>query len=582
MAKEVSLLHGSAFRVVLIPWKQNRLVPHFFYHYFPGFRKRKGGVFSVYQALYRKYRPVRFEQVVGQEQVTQTLKNEIASGRIGHAFLFTGSRGTGKTTCSKIIAKAVNCPHQSGGDPCGVCPICKGIDDGSILDVVEIDAASNNGVDDIRTLREEAAFTPSVVKYRVYIIDEAHMLSTAAFNALLKIMEEPPEHVIFILATTEVHKVPATILSRCQRFDFKRIAPQVIKKQLLHVSEMEGIDLNEDAAGLIARLAEGGMRDALSLLDVCRSAASTVTADVVAQSAGLAVQDCLYQVADAVLARDIPTVLQVMEDMHEASVDYEKMCAQLISHYRGLMMTQTLEHPEDVVPGLPQETNRLKEQAQRYSMTQILYCLTVLQDTLSRMNKTTQPRTELEMAVIRMTRPEMDQSVSSIIVRLERLEKAMSRGTLLTSAPSEKQETVSKEPAAKGSEAPAKPEPVRREELPPVIQKETVELFEPWPQVLEQLFHTNKALSSALTEAKAYLYKELVLIDCQNPFFLELIRSNDFAKQSLHEALHAATGRDWRIGPYRPDRYTTEKNKQDPMEQMLDLASKEDIELHVD
>ena len=213
----------------------------------------------MYQALYRKYRPKNFDEVVGQEHITTTLKQEIASGHIGHAYLFTGSRGTGKTSCSKIIAKAVNCPNQHDGNPCGVCNICRGIDDGSILDVTEIDAASNNGVDSIRQLREEANFTPAVTRYRVYIIDETHMLSVGAFNALLKIMEEPPEHVIFILATTEVHKIPATILSRCQRFDFRRISPSVIAKQVLFVCEQE-IQIDEDAAQLIARLSEGGMR----------------------------------------------------------------------------------------------------------------------------------------------------------------------------------------------------------------------------------------------------------------------------------------------------------------------------------
>ena len=214
----------------------------------------------MYQALYRKYRPKNFDEVVGQEHITATLKQEIASGRIGHAYLFTGSRGTGKTSCSKIIAKAVNCPNQQDGNPCGVCDICKGIDDGSVLDVTEIDAASNNGVDNIRQLREEANFTPAQVSYRVYIIDETHMLSVGAFNALLKIMEEPPEHVIFILATTEVHKIPATILSRCQRFDFRRISPAVIAARVRWVCEQEGIQIEPQAADLIASLAEGGMR----------------------------------------------------------------------------------------------------------------------------------------------------------------------------------------------------------------------------------------------------------------------------------------------------------------------------------
>ena len=337
----------------------------------------------MYQVLYRKYRPKNFDEVVGQEHITATLKQEIASGRIGHAYLFTGSRGTGKTSCSKIIAKAVNCPNQHDGNPCGVCEICKGIDDGSVLDVTEIDAASNNGVDNIRQLREEANFTPAQVNYRVYIIDETHMLSVGAFNALLKIMEEPPEHVIFILATTEVHKIPATILSRCQRFDFRRISPAVIAARVRWVCEQEGIQIEPQAADLIASLAEGGMRDALSLLDVCRSNARSgeqdgqekITLEHVRQSAGLAVSDSLFAVADAVLRRDVPAVLQEIDRMFENSIDFEKMCVQLIAHYRGLMMAKALKNPQEFVSGLPQDAQRLSEQAAGYPMGQIMNTL---------------------------------------------------------------------------------------------------------------------------------------------------------------------------------------------------------------
>ena len=388
----------------------------------------------MYQALYRKYRPKNFDEVVGQEHITATLKQEIASGRIGHAYLFTGSRGTGKTSCSKIIAKAVNCPNQHDGNPCGVCDICKGIDDGSVLDVTEIDAASNNGVDNIRQLREEANFTPAQVSYRVYIIDETHMLSVGAFNALLKIMEEPPEHVIFILATTEVHKIPATILSRCQRFDFRRISPAVIAARVRWVCEQEGIQIDPEAADLIASLAEGGMRDALSLLDVCRSNARSgeqdssasraekITLEHVRQSAGLAVSDSLFAVADAVLRRDVPAVLQEIDRMFENSIDFEKMCVQLIAHYRGLMMAKALKNPQELVSGLPQDAQRLSAQAAGYTMGQILYSLTVLQDALSRMGRTAQTRVELEMAAIKLCSPELDRSLEAILARLDRLE----------------------------------------------------------------------------------------------------------------------------------------------------------------
>lgn len=540
----------------------------------------------MYQALYRKYRPQNFDDVVGQEHITETLKQEIASGRVGHAYLFTGSRGTGKTTCSKIIAKAVNCPNQHDGNPCGVCDVCKGIDDGSVLDVTEIDAASNNGVDNIRQLREEANFTPAVAKYRVYIIDETHMLSVGAFNALLKIMEEPPEHVIFILATTEVHKIPATILSRCQRFDFRRISPQVIAERVKYVCLQEQIEIDEDAAQLIARLAEGGMRDALSLLDVCRSNArggedepEHITLSHVRTSAGLAVSDSLFTIADAVLKQDIPAILKEIDAMYANSIDFEKMCVQLISHYRGLMMAKALKSPADFVPGLAQDTEALTEQASRYSMAQILYSLTVLQDTLSRMNKTSQTRTELEMAVIKLTNPSLDRSVDAILARLSRLENQLKNGVIpAAAAPAKQKEAVQTVSAPKvAAESPAAAAPV--ETAPP--SKKEVEAFPEWPKVLQALLHSNTALHGALVNTAAYRYRDIVLIDCDDPFFLEMIRTNEYAKKSIHQALIDGSGRDWRIGPFKKDQYQTAK-KDDPMEDILNKAQDLGVDISIE
>lgn len=548
----------------------------------------------MYQALYRKYRPKNFDEVVGQEHITATLKQEIASGRIGHAYLFTGSRGTGKTSCSKIIAKAVNCPNQHDGNPCGVCDICKGIDDGSVLDVTEIDAASNNGVDNIRQLREEANFTPAQVSYRVYIIDETHMLSVGAFNALLKIMEEPPEHVIFILATTEVHKIPATILSRCQRFDFRRISPSVIAARVRWVCEQEGIQIDPEAADLIASLAEGGMRDALSLLDVCRSNARTgalegeetqekITLEHVRQSAGLAVSDSLFAVADAVLRRDVPAVLQEIDRMFENSIDFEKMCVQLIAHYRGLMMAKAVKNPQEFVSGLPQDAQRLSAQAAGYPMGQILYSLTVLQDALSRMGRTAQTRVELEMAAIKLCSPELDRSLEAILARLDRLEAQVRSGAVVPPAGEEKapaselqaaltrvQKTPPQKPATPPQDASQQDRPKK-----PVVP------FAPWPQVLEALRHINTALHGALVSTEAFLDGEIVLIDCQDPLFLEMIRSNDYAKKSLHQALQSGAGRDYRIGPFKRERYERKK-ADDPMEQILASAEKLGVDMSVE
>lgn len=551
----------------------------------------------MYQALYRKYRPKNFDDVVGQEHITVTLKQEISSGRVGHAYLFTGSRGTGKTTCSKIIAKAVNCPNQQDGNPCGVCDICKGIDDGSILDVTEIDAASNNGVDNIRQLREEANFTPAVTKYRVYIIDETHMLSVGAFNALLKIMEEPPEHAIFILATTEVHKIPATILSRCQRFDFRRIDPKVIAERVKYVCQQENILIDEDAASLIARLAEGGMRDALSLLDVCRSNARNpedqqehITAEHVRSSAGLAMSDCLFSIADAVLKQDVPAILKEIDTMFLNSIDFEKMCVQLISHYRGLMMAKALKSPADFVPGLSQDIQALTEQASRYSMGQILYSLTVLQDTLSRMSKTSQTRTELEMAVIKLSNPSLDRSVDAILARLSKLENQLKSGmvSIASSAAQTAQMPVEKPSAdtlnqtAQPVAAPGVTSTAPSADIQPLPSpsKKEVSIFEEWPQVLDALRHTNNALHGALINTTAYRYQEIILIDCDNPLFLEMIRTNEYAKKSIHQALIAGSGRDWRIGPFKKDQY--EAKKDDPLEDILSTAQNLGVDISIE
>lgn len=553
----------------------------------------------MYQALYRKYRPKNFDEVVGQEHITATLKQEIASGRIGHAYLFTGSRGTGKTSCSKIIAKAVNCPNQHDGNPCGVCDICKGIDDGSVLDVTEIDAASNNGVDNIRQLREEANFTPAQVNYRVYIIDETHMLSVGAFNALLKIMEEPPEHVIFILATTEVHKIPATILSRCQRFDFKRISPSVIAARVRWVCEQEGIQIEPQAADLIASLAEGGMRDALSLLDVCRSNARSgeqdssasraekITLEHVRQSAGLAVSDSLFAVADAVLRRDVPAVLQEIDRMFENSIDFEKMCVQLIAHYRGLMMAKAVKNPQEFVSGLPQDAQRLSEQAAGYPMGQILYSLTVLQDALSRMGRTAQTRVELEMAAIKLCSPELDRSLEAILARLDRLESQIKGGASAASADvgadahpetaSDLQAALTRVQKTPPQKPATPPQDASQQDRP----KKPVVPFAPWPQVLEALRHINTALHGALVSTEAFLDGEIVLIDCQDPLFLEMIRSNDYAKKSLHQALQSGAGRDYRIGPFKRERYER-KRADDPMEQILASAEKLGVDMSVE
>ena len=312
----------------------------------------------MYRALYRKWRPQRFEDVVGQRAIVTALKNQITAGRVGHAYLFTGVRGTGKTTCAKIFAKAVNCLHPVNGDPCGECEICKGIDNGSLLDVVEMDAASNNGVDDIRDLRDETAYTPSACQYKVYIIDEVHMLSTAAFNALLKTLEEPPAHVIFILATTEIQKVPATILSRCQRYDFTRIGPEDIARRVEYIAGEEKLELSPDGAELIARLADGALRDALSILDTCAGVTAKIDADVVRRMAGVTDRSYLFRISDALEAQDGATALAQLAQLRQQSVDVKRLTEELIAHYRALMLA-ALPGGQSLLSGVSPEEEAL-------------------------------------------------------------------------------------------------------------------------------------------------------------------------------------------------------------------------------
>ena len=360
----------------------------------------------MYRALYRKWRPQRFEDVVGQRAIVAALKNQIAAGRVGHAYLFTGVRGTGKTTCAKIFAKAVNCLDPQNGDPCGQCPVCRGIDDGSILDVVEMDAASNNGVDDIRDLRDETAYTPSTCRYKVYIIDEVHMLSTAAFNALLKTLEEPPAHVIFILATTEIQKVPATIRSRCQRYDFTRISPEDIAGRVAQVAGAEGLSLTEGAAGLIARLADGALRDALSILDTCAGVTNQIDETVVRRMAGVTDRSYLFRMSDALSARDAASALAELAALRQQSVDIKRLTEELIAHYRSLMLA-ALPGGRELLSGVsPEEEALYLEKGPALGRREAVRAIRALGSALEHMARGSDQRIELELALFALTEPE--------------------------------------------------------------------------------------------------------------------------------------------------------------------------------
>ena len=401
---------------------------------------------NLYRALYRKWRPQVFSDVSGQNHITETLKNEISSGRLSHAYLFTGSRGTGKTTCAKILAKAVNCLNPQDGSPCNECSICRGIDDGSILDVTEIDAASNNSVDNIRDLRDEVNFTPAAAKYRVYIIDEVHMLSSGAFNALLKTLEEPPQHVLFILATTEVQKLPATILSRCQRFDFRRIPPEDIAQRLLTVAENEKLQLDNDAALLIARVADGALRDALSILDQCAGYNEPITVKTVGNAAGLLGKDYLFEISDAILNGDSSAVLNIIDRLHSSSCDMERLMSELVNHFRNIMMAKTTKNPEKFIVSTPEELAKYKENGQKMTYGSLLHIMETLCKEASQLKYSSHQRAQTETTLIRLCTPALSTDNEAIVRRIDELEAQLmlikAQGITVTSAPQQTAEVV--------------------------------------------------------------------------------------------------------------------------------------------
>ena len=381
----------------------------------------------MYQALYRKWRPQRFDDVIGQEHITETLKNQVKSGRLSHAYIFIGTRGTGKTTCARILARAVNCEHPVDGNPCGVCPSCRGIMDGTVMDVVELDAASNNGVDNVRALREEALFTPAMVKKRVYIIDEVHMLSTPAFNALLKILEEPPEHLMFILATTELQKVPATILSRCQRHSFRRIDTERIAGYLSKIAAQEGFDLSSDAAELIARLAEGGVRDALSLLDQC-SGASRIDLEEVYSAMGLAGNQRIAALLENILAHDTAGALKGFSAMWMDGKDP----ASFLNELNGLMRDILMMHvaPKggwELISG-GYDMGTLASFAQRMTTEELLCAMGTVQSALGGMRDAKNPKTAAELCLISLCDNTLGESMAELRARLSRLERKVDTG----------------------------------------------------------------------------------------------------------------------------------------------------------
>ena len=427
----------------------------------------------MYQALYRKWRPRTFDDVVGQPHITETLKRQVAAGRLSHAYLFTGTRGTGKTTCAKILARAVNCENPVDGNPCNRCPACLGIESGAVLDVLELDAASNNGVDQIRALRDEAIYTPAAVRKRVYIVDEVHMLSTPAFNALLKILEEPPAHLMFILATTELHKVPATIKSRCQQFAFKRISPKAIADRLAYVAEQEGLTLTAPAAALLARLADGGLRDGLSLLDQCSGGGGEITEETVLSVLGLAGSRRTAQILDSVSRRDTAGALQGLDELYRDGKDMGALLGELSSLVRDLLIRKTApEGGQGLLTG-GYEEKTLRVLTEGFTAAELVQMMGILQKAQADLYRSSSRRLDAELCLIRLCDRHLAEDVEGLTARISRLEEQLARGVPAAPAAQPAQPVREPEPPAPVSE---EPPPPWEEEPPPLVDQD----LPPW------------------------------------------------------------------------------------------------------
>lgn len=556
----------------------------------------------MYRVLYRKWRPAVFTDVSGQEHITSTLQNEVSSGRLNHAYLFTGSRGTGKTTCAKILAKAVNCLNPQNGNPCGECEICKGIDDGSILDIVEMDAASNRKIDDIRQIIDEVQFKPAKCKYRVYIVDEVHMLTTEAFNALLKTLEEPPEHVIFILATTEVHKLPQTIRSRCQRFDFHRIPPKAIADRVEYVVSQENAEITESAALMLASVADGALRDALSLLDSCLAVSSHIDEEVVRNAAGLVSKTYLFELAAAIINKNPTRSLEIIDRLYSESKDMARLCDELVEHFRALMLIKTIKNPRDILIMSDDEFEQAVTQSDYLSLADIVFYMDVLSRAYQRMGRGTGDRTELEMALVKLSATELDGTVEALTARVTALEKAVKRGITVNYA-QPAQQSVQAEAAQSASvpntqtevEEPfAKPEPEHKKapvakpapEVKPVAQRASVNLdelydnavpFARWVEVVDSLKSVSRSIAAAFAGSTAYESGNYLLIDTNNELAFDLLRQNG-RRTEIKQTLLELTGKNYSLGPYK--RSTPKKvEKTDPLNSLVQSLEGSGVEI---
>ena len=552
----------------------------------------------MYRALYRKWRPRRFADVVGQQPIVTALQNQIAAGRIGHAYLFTGTRGTGKTSCAKIFAKAVNCLDTTSPDPCGECAVCKGIDEGTVLDVSEIDAASNNSVDDIRDLRDETAYLPAMCRYKVYIIDEVHMLSTSAFNALLKTMEEPPEHVIFILATTEVQKVPATILSRCQRYDFARITAKDIAGRLEYVAGEEKIELDPAAAELIGRLADGAMRDALSILDTCAGVSNTVDEALVRRMAGVTDRQYLFEISDAIAAGDSVKALEEIARLRQQSVDMRRLCMELAAHYRNLMLC-ALPGGNELLTGTSPEEEAAYQARKDFPQRQAVRAINAFGAALEKMARGTDQRIELELAVFSLTQPEAAAQPAAAQPAAPAAQPFAAAPTPFVATAAAPGPVTIPPVQEAGTPPPVAGEPpVFEPELPPLPEQPAPapqkaarpkpsapagppQPFPQWSAVLEVIAESDAMLYSFLQGTRAYYDGRRVLFECSDAFRDYIKKNKDVSKQ-IKETIYQVTHLNCFIGPYEAPRQEQPDSPavsvDETLKQMQDLGVEVQIE----
>ncbi len=506
----------------------------------------------MYKALYTKWRPKSFDDVISQSHITVTLCNQIKNNRTAHAYLFTGSRGTGKTTCARIFAKAINCTDAQNGNPCNNCEVCNDADDFALSDIIEIDAASNNGVDDIRDLREGALFTPQRCRYKIYIIDEVHMLSVSAFNALLKLLEEPPAHVKFILATTEVHKIPQTILSRCQRFDFRRILPRDIADRLLYIAENEDFSLTPDAAMRIASLADGGMRDALSLLDQCAAFSDNIDSDTVANAAGVAGREYLFDIMKSVAQKDAAKALDIISGLYAKSKDMQRLCADLVTQYRNLMLLKASNGDSSLLDCMPDELDILNELSKDYSLSTIISVLGEISSCADSLVRAVNKRAHVEMCFIRLSTENAGRTQSSsssvdsseideLKSRIDVLERRIAQMSNATPASAAQSATFTPEKQA----APKEENSETQVDLSK-ISPQDFKRVDRWNEVIDEFFRTSPSVAGSLDGSAAYAYENIMLIITKNPFFMQLFKAPE-NKAALSESIKAVLGKQYII-----------------------------------